>query len=127
KLMTQVDDGTSALVADLKARGLLNDVLVIWMGEFGRTPRLNRNSGRDHWAKAWSTVLVGGGIKGAQAIAKPARPGAAVTERPMGVKDFMASVCNVLGIDYTKKIQTTDGRPIRIVEAGEKPIRELVS
>src|SRR5262245_39644252 len=126
KLMTQVDDGMSALVGDLKERGLLDDTLVIWMGEFGRTPRINRNSGRDHWAKAWSTVLAGGGIKGGQVIGKTDRTGSTVTERPIGVKDFMASVCEILGIDYTKKINTSDGRPIRIVEVGEKPIKELI-
>jgi Protein of unknown function (DUF1501) len=126
KLMTQVDDGMSALVGDLKERGLLDSTLVIWMGEFGRTPKINRNGGRDHWARSWSTVLAGGGIKGGQAIGKTDRTGAAVTDRPIGVKDFMASVCEVLGIDYTKKVQTSDGRPIRIVESGEKPIRELI-
>src|SRR5262245_59858211 len=127
KLMTQVDDGMSALVGDLKERGLLDSTLVIWMGEFGRTPRINGKGGRDHWAKSWTTVLAGGGIKGGQAIGKTDRTGASVSERPIGVKDFMASVCEVLGIDYTRKIQTSDGRPIRIVEAGEKPIRELIS
>jgi hypothetical protein len=126
KLMTQVDDGLSSLVGDLKERGLLDDTLVIWMGEFGRTPKINGKGGRDHWAKAWSTVLVGGGIKGGQAIGKTDRTGAAVTERPIGVKDFMATTCQILGIDYTRKIQTSEGRPIRIVEAGEKPIRELI-
>src|SRR3954454_15103336 len=79
KLMTQVDDGMSALVTDLKDRGLLDSTLVIWMGEFGRTPRLNGNKGRDHWAKAWSTVLVGGGVKGGQVIGKTDRTGAEVS------------------------------------------------
>ena len=125
-LMTQVDEGMSALVQDLKDRGLLDSTLVVWMGEFGRTPRINNNGGRDHYARAWSSVLVGGGIKGGQTIGTTDRTGAAVTDRPIGVKDFMASVCQVLGIDYTKKITTPSGRPIRIVEAGEKLIRELV-
>jgi uncharacterized protein (DUF1501 family) len=125
KLMTEVDDGMSALVSDLKARGLLESTLVIWMGEFGRTPRINGNGGRDHHAKAWTTVLAGGGIKGGQTIGKTDRNGAVVTDRPIGVKDFMASVCGVLGIDHTKKITTPSGRPIRLVESGEKSIREL--
>jgi uncharacterized protein (DUF1501 family) len=126
KLMTQVDDGLSALVADLKERGLLDTTLVIWMGEFGRTPKINNKGGRDHWSKAWSSVLVGGGIKGGQAIGETDKNGAEVVDRPISIKDFMASVCEVLGIDYTKQVHTPAGRPIRIVEAGAKPIRELV-
>ncbi len=125
RLMTQVDDGMSALLRDLAQRGLLRDTLVIWMGEFGRTPRINGNGGRDHYARAWSTVLAGGGIKGGQVIGKTDANGATVVDRPIGVKDFMASVCRVLGIDYTSKITTPIGRPIRIVEAGEKVIGEL--
>jgi hypothetical protein len=125
KLMTEVDNGMSALLEDLKERGLLDSTLIIWMGEFGRTPRINRNSGRDHWARSWSTVLAGGGIRGGQVIGKTDAQASTVTDRPIGVKDFMATVCRVLGIDYTKKINTPSGRPIRIVEAGEKPIREL--
>jgi hypothetical protein len=125
-LMTQVDDGMAALIGDLHARGRLRDTLIVWMGEFGRTPKVNRNAGRDHWARSWSTVLAGGGIKGGQVIGKTDDKGASVTERPISVRDFMATVCTVLGIDYAKKVNTPIGRPIRIVEAGEKPIRELV-
>jgi uncharacterized protein (DUF1501 family) len=124
-LMTQVDTGMSALITDLKARGLLDDTLVIWMGEFGRTPRVNRNGGRDHWARSWSTVLAGGGIKGGQVIGKTDRDGASVSERPISVSDFMATVCRVLGIDYAKKVMTPIGRPISLVEKGAKPIDEL--
>jgi hypothetical protein len=126
KLMTQVDDGMSALVMDLKERGLLDTTLVIWMGEFGRTPKINNKGGRDHWSKGWSTVLTGGGIKGGQVIGKTDKHGAEVVERPIGIKDFMASVCQVLGIDHTKCVQAPGGRPIRIVETGEKPIQELL-
>jgi uncharacterized protein (DUF1501 family) len=116
----------SALVADLKERGLLDTTLIIWMGEFGRTPRINNNGGRDHHSRAWSTVLAGGGIKGGQVIGKTDRNGAEVVERLIGAKDFMASVCQVLGIDYTKKIETAGGRPVRIVDTDEKPITELL-
>ena len=126
ELMSQVDEGTSALVGDLKERGLLDDTLVIWMGEFGRTPGINRNGGRDHYSRAWSTVLAGGGIKGGRVIGKTDAQGAAVTERPISVKDFMATVCRVLGIDYTRTIHTPSGRPIRIVDKGEKVISELL-
>jgi hypothetical protein len=125
-LMSQVDEGMSALIADLSARGMLRDTLVIWMGEFGRTPRINQKAGRDHFARAWSTVLAGGGISGGEVIGKTDAQGATVTDRPISVRDFMATVCTLLGIDYTKQITTPSGRPIRIVDRGEKPIRELL-
>jgi hypothetical protein len=125
-LMSAVDDGLSALLNDLKERGRLRDTLIIWMGEFGRTPHTNNNGGRDHWAKAWSTVLFGGGIKGGQVIGKTDANGARVTERPISVKDFMATVCAILGIDHARKVDTPSGRPIRIVEGGEKVIREVL-
>jgi hypothetical protein len=128
-LMTQVDDGLSALVTDLKERGLLDTTLIIWMGEFGRTPKigLGKNvGGRDHWAKAWSSVLVGGGIKGGQAVGRTDANGAEVADRPIRIKDFMATVCTVLGIDHAKQVRTAEGRPVRIVDAGAEPIRELI-
>ncbi|OAI54947.1 hypothetical protein AYO44_13910 [Planctomycetaceae bacterium SCGC AG-212-F19] len=128
-LMTQVDEGMSALVTDLKERGLLDTTLIIWMGEFGRTPKigLGKNvGGRDHWPKAWSTVMVGGGIRGGQVIGKTDAIGGAVVDRPISIKDFMASVCTVLGIDHRKKAEAPGGRPVHIVDAGAQPIRELV-
>ena len=125
-LMTQVDAGMAALIGDLKSRGLLDSTLIIWMGEFGRTPQTNGKGGRDHYARAWSTVLAGGGIKGGQTIGKTDRDGAAVTERPIPVADFMATVCQVLGIDFTKKNDTPNGRPIRLVDKGANPIKELL-
>jgi hypothetical protein len=124
-LMPQVDQGMSALLTDLKQRGLLDSTLVIWMGEFGRTPQVNPNGGRDHYARAWSTVLAGGGIKGGRVIGKTDRQGAAVVDRPTSVLDFMATVCRILGINYEKKIDTPAGRPIRIVDRGAKVIEEL--
>jgi hypothetical protein len=126
-LMTAVDDGMSALVRDLHERGRLRDTLIVWMGEFGRTPRINRNGGRDHWARAWSTVLLGGGIKGGQAVGKTDSNGARVTERPISAKDFMATVCTILGIDHARKIDTPSGRPIRIVDSGARPVREVLA
>jgi uncharacterized protein (DUF1501 family) len=125
-LMTEVDAGLSALVTDLKDRGLLDTTLVIWMGEFGRTPRLNNQGGRDHHARAWSTVLLGGGVKGSRVVGKTDRHGAAVTDRPISVLDFLATVCRLLGIDYAKKINTPSGRPIRVVDKGEKVIAEVL-
>ncbi len=128
-LSGQVDPAMSTLISDLKDRGLLDSTLVIWMGEFGRTPKINARGpkpGRDHYPRAWSSVMVGGGIKGGQVIGKTDKEGATVEERPISSLDFMATVCKILGIDYERK-NTANGRPIRIVDKGEKPITELYS
>ena len=123
-----VDPAMSSLVTDLKQRGLLDETLVIWMGEFGRTPKINTRGdkpGRDHYPRAWSTVLVGGGIKGGQVVGKTDKEGAAVVDRPVSALDFMATVCTILGIDYTKQNTTSNNRPIRIVDKGAKVVKEL--
>jgi hypothetical protein len=128
QLSQQVDPAMSQLVTDLRDRGLLDSTLVIWMGEFGRTPRINQRGaqpGRDHYPRAWSTVMVGGGIRGGQVIGRTDAEGATVTDRPVSAIDFMATVCRVLGIDYTKMNQTPIGRPVRIADRGATPIQEL--
>jgi hypothetical protein len=126
-LMSQVDAGLSALVRDLSDRGLLEATLVIWMGEFGRTPRINTTGGRDHYSKAWSTALFGGGIRGGQVIGTTDVQGASVTDRPISVVDFMATVCRILGIDYQREVTAANGRPIRIVDKDEQLIDELLA
>jgi hypothetical protein len=128
ELSSQVDPAISALVGDLKSRGLLDSTLVIWMGEFGRTPKINSRGakpGRDHYPRAWSTVLLGGGIKGGQVIGRTDKEGAEVVDRPVSAVDFMATVCQALGIDYTKQNQTSIGRPVRIAEKGATSVKEL--
>jgi len=128
QLSGQVDSPMSALITDLKERGLLDSTLVVWMGEFGRTPKINTRGdkpGRDHYPKAWSSVLVGGGIKGGQVIGKTDTEGAAVIERPINVLDFMATVCKALGIDSNKQNESSIGRPIRIVDKGANAVKEL--
>src|SRR5262249_39786103 len=103
---------------------------VIWMGEFGRTPRINTRGekpGRDHYPRAWSSVLVGGGIKGGQVIGRTDKEGATVEERPVSALDFMATVCQLLKIDYTKQNQTPGGGPVRIVDKGANPIKEVLA
>ncbi|MCS7166736.1 MAG: DUF1501 domain-containing protein [Gemmatales bacterium] len=129
ELSAQVDSALSALIEDLHQRGLLDSTLIIWMGEFGRTPHINNRGpqpGRDHWSRAWSTLLIGGGIKGGQVIGKTDAEGATVVERPISALDFLATVCTILGIDYTKQYTTPRGRPIRIVDRGANPIKELL-
>jgi hypothetical protein len=129
ELSTIVDTAMSALINDLKVRGLLDSTLIIWMGEFGRTPKINSRGakpGRDHYPKAWSTVLMGGGIKGGQVIGKTDAEGATVVERQTSALDFLATVCKIIGIDHNKQNDSPIGRPIRIVDKGAKPLNELV-
>jgi hypothetical protein len=129
KLSGQIDTPIAALIADLEARGMLDSTLVIWMGEFGRTPKITSKAGeagRGHYPRAWSTVLFGGGIPGGQVLGKTDKEGAEILERPVSALDFLATVCTLLGIDHTKQNPTPIGRPIRIVDQGARPIRELI-
>jgi uncharacterized protein (DUF1501 family) len=121
-----LDPAWSALIEDLTDRGLLDSTLVIWMGEFGRTPRINPSGGRDHYGRAWSTVLMGGGIKGGQVIGRTDANGAVVEDRPVSAADFMATICTILGIDYTKLNEGPGGRTVRLTAAGAQPITELL-
>jgi len=128
QLSGQVDPAMSALTRDLRDRGMLDDTLIIWMGDFGRTPRINARGaqpGRDHYPRAWSSVMIGGGIKGGQVIGKTDAEAATVTERPVNALDFMATVCRLLGIDHEKQNHAPNGRPIRIVDRGSNPISQL--
>ncbi len=123
-LSETLDPGFATLLADLKDRGMLANTLVVWMGEFGRTPLINRTAGRDHFPVAWSTVLAGAGVKGGQAVGNTGKDGASVVERPVGVADFLATVFTAVGVDPATE-NFTDGRPIRLVKGGT-PIAELV-
>jgi uncharacterized protein (DUF1501 family) len=96
------------------------------MGEFGRTPTINPNGGRDHFPNAWSVVLGGGGIKGGQVIGKTDKGGNAVAERPVSVGDLYATIYAGLGINPGKENVSPEGRPIPIVDRGGTPIQELV-
>jgi hypothetical protein len=121
-----VDPAMSALIADLADRRLLDSTLVIWMGEFGRTPKVNEQAGRDHYARAWSTVLMGGGVRGGQVIGRTDRDGAAVVERPVSPADFVATVCALLGIDTKRIFDGPGGRTIPLLDGGAQPIGELL-
>src|SRR5581483_10717757 len=104
-----------------------DSTVIVWMGEFGRTPRINPNRGRDHWANSWSTVLAGGGIKGGQVVGKTSDDGTEVKERPIGVQDLLATVARAVGIDGDKQNQSNVGRAIRIVEPSAKLIKEVLA
>jgi Protein of unknown function (DUF1501) len=128
-LSLEADAGMAALIEDLQERGRLDSTLVIWMGEFGRSPQITSGGGRNHWARAWSSVLAGGGIRGGQVIGRTDRDAAEVTERPISVVDFLATVCSILGIDYTRA-NSAPGikRPIPIVDTskGVSVVSELL-
>jgi hypothetical protein len=125
-LSRQLDPGMSQLVIDLRDRGLLDTTLIVWMGDFGRTPRINGGNGRDHWPNSWSSVLLGGGMRGGQVVGRTDASGSTVVERPVPAIDLMATICLLLGIDPGKMNQTPIGRPIRIVDRAAVPMRELL-
>jgi hypothetical protein len=123
-----LDPAWAALMTDLKDRGLLDTTTIIWMGEFGRTPKINNNNrGRDHWPDVWSAVLAGGGIKGGQAYGKTTKDGMKVEENQTSVPDLLATLCKALGIDHEKQNMSNVNRPIRIVDRAGNPIREVLS
>ncbi|MDB5306235.1 MAG: hypothetical protein JWO38_437 [Gemmataceae bacterium] len=122
-----LDAAWGALMGDLKDRGLLDTTTIIWMGEFGRTPKINPQKGRDHFATAWSTVIAGGGVKGGQAVGKTSKDGMEVTDRPTSSADFLATVCKVVGIDPEKQNMSNVGRPIPIADRGAHPVTEVVA
>jgi len=125
-LLPTIDQGMSGLITDLSERGMLDSTLVIWMGEFGRTPmiNMNRNPGRDHWPNALSVVMAGGGTKGGQVIGETDDRGMGPKERPIHVEDLAATMYHSLGIDPEKTYLTNTGRPVRLSNDG-KVIREL--
>jgi hypothetical protein len=126
KLIPPFDAAFAALVDDLHQRGLNKRVLVVAMGEFGRTPRMNPEGGRDHWGNAFSVAFAGGNLKTGQAVGKSNPRGEYPIDRPLGPQDITATVFHHLGIDAAKvAIPDQTGRPIYLVEQGE-PIRELV-
>lgn len=122
-----MDAGMATLIADLRDRGMLDDTLIVWMGEFGRSPV----DGSGHHARAWTTVLAGGGLKTGQVIGKTddkeKSPGGTVVDRPITVPDFFATICEALGIDPAHELLAPGERPMRLVEKSGKPITELFS
>ena len=124
RVIPPVDRGTAALLTDLKARGLLGRTLVVWMGEFGRTPRINLTAGRDHFPRAFNVALAGAGVRGGRVVGATDRLGAEVTDRPVTVPDLFCTFCTALGIDPRIENQSNVGRPLKIVEKG-KSVDEL--
>ncbi|MBN9118116.1 MAG: DUF1501 domain-containing protein [Planctomycetes bacterium] len=121
-----LDTAFAALLADLKDRGLLDSTLVVCQGEFGRTPKINGQTGRDHWPASWSAVLAGAGIKGGQAVGKTSADGTQVESDPTRTADLVATVMKAIGLDPMKQNMSNVSRPIRLADPAGKPIKELL-
>jgi RNA polymerase sigma factor (sigma-70 family) len=121
-----LDPGWAALIRDLKERKLLDNTVVVWMGEFGRTPRINANDGRDHWARCFSVVLAGGGIKGGQAIGKTSADGMDIDERPVTPAELHATIYRALGVDPAKEYTMSSGETFPFVEKDTKEVKEAL-
>lgn len=126
-MLPVLDKGFAALVEDLADRGLLASTTVCWMGDFGRTPKINQDAGRDHWPGGWSVVLGGGGIKGGEVIGATDADGVAVTDRPVDVSNLFATLYKSIGIEPATELRSPNGRPLKLVGTfGDgQPIAEL--
>jgi uncharacterized protein (DUF1501 family) len=130
-LLPPADQSFSALLDDLAARGLLQETLVVWMGEFGRTPRMGVNfsnnsnniGGRDHWCNCYSVCLSGGGVRGGQVVGSSDWIGAYPKKRPVHISDLAATIYQALGIDARAHVQDLQGQPRAICDGA--PVMEL--
>lgn len=123
--MQQLDPAWSALLTDLADSGQLENTLVIWMGEVGRTPQINNRAGRDHFISAWTVVLSGGGIKGGQVYGASDADGKTVKDNPVSEGDLFATIYTALGIDPRAK-HYHGTRPVWLTPEGAKPVKELL-
>jgi hypothetical protein len=125
RLLPRVDRGLSALLDDLGARGLLADTLVVWFGDFGRTPKVNPTAGRDHWSTAGVALTAGGGLKDGVVVGRTNALAEYVTDSPVGPQDLAATIYHALGVNPHTWYKAQDGRPIELCPEG-RPVRELV-
>ena len=125
-LIPSLDLALSALIDDLQDRRLLDETLIVVMGEFGRTPKLNTRGGRDHWPRVFSVALAGGGVQGGQVIGSSDAVGESPLDRPVTPSDLMATIYSLLGIDPSLELRTPDGRPVRITPHASQVVPELI-
>ncbi|MCH7726597.1 MAG: DUF1501 domain-containing protein [Planctomycetes bacterium] len=124
-LLPPMDQAAAALLVDLQERGMLDDVLVLMMGEMGRTPKINKNSGRDHWPDVFSLMIAGGGLTRGQVLGSSSRLGDTPKTRPVHYHEILATVYHQLGIDPNLMIKDRQDRPVRIMPEAE-PVHELI-
>ena len=125
RLSTELDQGWATLMTELKDRGLLESTTIIWAGEFGRTPKINANGGRDHFPAAWTSVLAGGGIKGGTVHGQTSDDGMKVTDGKTNVGDLFATLCQAAALNPATENISEMGRPIKIAEGN--PIETVLS
>jgi len=125
-LLPPMDQAWAALLVDLQERGLLDDTLVVWMGEIGRTPNINNRAGRDHYVRAWSTALAGGGVKGGVVHGRTDEDGRDVTEGKVTEGDFFATIYKTLGIDPEME-NYAGSRPVPLAPFGSSVVKELLA
>jgi hypothetical protein len=125
-LVPPTDLALSALILDLEQRGLLDETLVIMMGEMGRTPRINKDAGRDHWSQCQAVILAGGGTPAGAVVGASDETASFPTTTPYGIQDLLRTVFHLMGIDADKTYHTPQGRPVPIVNGG-KTIKELIA
>ncbi len=125
-LIPSLDMALAALLDDLKDRGLLEETLIVVMGEFGRTPKLNTSAGRDHWPRVFSVLMAGGGIRGGQVYGTSDKVGESPADNPVTPADLACTIYTLLGIDPEQEFQTPDGRPIRVNRDGSL-ITEIIA
>ena len=118
KLAQETDPAYATLLKDLADRGMLENTVVVWMGEFGRTPKFDPDGGRDHYSDGWITCFSGGGVKTGQVIGATDADGVKVTDRPVGVSDLFVTFCHLLGLDPHDEYITDQDQPLRLVEGG---------
>jgi uncharacterized protein (DUF1501 family) len=123
--LPKLDAGLAALFRDLADRGLLATTLVVVTGEFGRTPRINPNAGRDHWGPAFTVALGGGGVQGGRVIGRTDAHGEKPAENPIGPEDLAATIYHLFGLDPQDVFYTPEGRPVKLANNG-RIVRELL-
>lgn len=125
-----LDPATAYLLRDLKQRGMLEDTLVVFMSEFGRTPQLrdsgyNQTLGAGHYANAWTTWLAGGGVQGGRVVGRVDAKGGEVIDRPVNAQDFLATISHALAIDYHREHMSKEGRPMTFLTSSARPVMEV--
>ena len=125
RLSEELDAGWGTLMTDLHQRGLLDETTILWIGEFGRTPRINGAGGRDHFPAAWTCVMAGGGIAGGQAFGQTSSDGTEVVDAKVSIQDVLATLCCAVGVDPGRENEAEGGRPIKIAEG--EPLRKLLA
>jgi uncharacterized protein (DUF1501 family) len=125
-LMKVLDPAYAALIEDLHNERLLESTLVLWMGEFGRTPQINQGNGRDHWPNGYSVVLAGGGIQGGRVVGETDADGVEIRKDPASVADLFATIVECFGVNPNKRYDLHDSGAVRVTDKGN-PVKALLT